>query len=521
MRVTGLGHASLYIETAAGSVLCDPWVSPAYFGSWFPFPDNSELDWDRFGQADYLYISHLHKDHFDPEHLRRYVSTKATVLLPDYPTDELHDALADLGFRSFIETTSGEPVEVDGLRLAITALVAPDDGPIGDSALALDDGTARLFNQNDAHPLDVDAVREFGEFDAHFLQFSGAIWWPMVYELPERAKREFARRKRARQTERALRYIDQVGARTVFPFAGPPCFLDGDLWDFNDLSGDDTNTFPDQAHFLDEMRAGGRENGRLLIPGSVVDVTELPVPAVKHPVSDVEVERIFSGKESYLRAYADRRAHLIEQEYARLPDPADLADMDILGELKGWWEPILDQAEHICAGVDSPVKLDLGSWALVIDFPNRQVREWDGESCRYWFRIDERLVAACVADHEPDWVNRLFLSMRFSAGRIGPYNEYVYAFFKCLTDERINYVEGWYARRENDDEDVALDGWLVQRRCPHLMADLSRFGSIDDGVLTCAMHGWQFDLATGKCLTSSGHELRSQPRRGEDSDATR
>ena len=44
-----------------GSILCDPWLNPAYFGSWFVFPDNSGLDWDALGDCDYLYISHLHK----------------------------------------------------------------------------------------------------------------------------------------------------------------------------------------------------------------------------------------------------------------------------------------------------------------------------------------------------------------------------------------------------------------------------------------------------------------------------
>ena len=103
MRITGLGHASVLIETAFGSVLTDPWVNPAYFGSWFPFPDNSQLDWDAIGQADYLFVSHLHRDHFDPEHLRKHISKKTTVLLPDFPTSELEDALRDVGFTSFVQ----------------------------------------------------------------------------------------------------------------------------------------------------------------------------------------------------------------------------------------------------------------------------------------------------------------------------------------------------------------------------------------------------------------------------------
>ena len=97
MRVTGTGHASMRIDTAAGSILCDPWVNPAYFASWFPFPDNSQLDWETLGQVDYLYVSHLHRDHFDAEHLKRFVSKKATVLLPEFPTSRAGGRAAGAG----------------------------------------------------------------------------------------------------------------------------------------------------------------------------------------------------------------------------------------------------------------------------------------------------------------------------------------------------------------------------------------------------------------------------------------
>src|SRR5919198_5423475 len=102
------------IDTPAGSILCDPWVNPAYFASWFPFPDNSQLDWESLGQTDYLYVSHLHRAHFDAENLRRHVSKRATVLLPEYPTSELEDQLRELGFTSFVKTKTNEPVALDG-----------------------------------------------------------------------------------------------------------------------------------------------------------------------------------------------------------------------------------------------------------------------------------------------------------------------------------------------------------------------------------------------------------------------
>ena len=50
----------------------------------------------------------------------------------------------------------------------------------------------------------------------------------------------------------------------------------------------------------------------------------------------------------------------------------------------------------------------------------------------------------------------------------------------------------------------------MQRRCPHLKADLTRFGVVEDGILTCTLHGWQFELATGRCLTSDDRHLYTQ-----------
>ena len=519
MRVTGTGHASVFVETSAGSVLCDPWVTPAYFGSWFPFPDNSELDWERFGQADYLYVSHLHRDHYDPSHLARYVSRKATVLLPEYPTTELRDALESLGFTKFVAPQSGEVVDLDGLQVMIHALVSPTDGPIGDSALWLRDGDTTLLNQNDARPTDLSVFADLGHVDAHLLQYSGAIWYPMVYDLPENAKRAFGKQKRARQFDRTLRYIDDLKASYVFPTAGPPCFLDPELWPINDIFGDEGNIFPDQWEFEKFMAAEGRDNSRLLIPGSVADLAADGCP-VTHPVPDTEVERIFVEKESYLRAYQQRKLPALEAEKATWSHP----EIDVFAELKKWFEPLMAEANRMSDGVGGPVRFTAedASWGdvdLVIDFPNREVRLYDDEKVRYRFRTARGLVEHLIHVGEGDWVNSLFLSCRFTANRVGPYNEYVYTFFKCLSEERINYAEGWYAEQNTDIEDTMLDGWVVQRRCPHLKADLSKFGAIEDGVLTCQMHGWKWRLEDGKCLTSVGHPIRSAPEGAEPATA--
>ena len=383
MRLTGLGHASVLIETAHGSILTDPWVNPAYFGSWFPFPDNSQLDWDALGQTAYLFVSHLHHDHFDPENLRRHVRKDITVLLPDFPTSELEDSLRELGFHNFVAPASEEVVEIDGLQIMIQSLVSPTDGPIGDSSLWIYDGQQRLLNQNDARPSELSIFTELGPIDAYLVQFSGAIWYPMVYELPKRAKQALGFQKRDRQFDRTLRYIDECGARFVFPTAGPPCFLDEELWGFNDIFGDEANIFPDQSVYLSWLAERGHDEGRLLLPGTIAAVDQPDCPVI-HPYDPALV---FEHKEQYLREYQARKVPAVEAVKSTWAHP----EIDVLAELTKWFTPLLEEAEHMARGIDGGIRFtaeddDRGDVDFVIDFVSREVREYAGEKVRYRFR---------------------------------------------------------------------------------------------------------------------------------------
>lgn len=303
VRITFTGHVGMSIETSGGSILCDPWFTPAYFASWFVFPRNDRLDVTALLDPDYLYISHLHHDHFDPAFLTERVSKDATVLLPAFLVDRLEQALRDCGFTRFIHTEHGVPVDLGGgLEVTILAMTAPADGPAGDSLLVVADPTARVLNQNDARPRDVDELAALGPFDAHFTQFSGAIWYPMVYDFPPEEMERLGRRKREDQSSRALAYIRDVGAPHVFPCAGPPCFLDDDLWHLNDLERDPANIFPDQPFFLERLAAEGVAGGALVVPGTVVTL-DGGACSVEQPTGAFAPEAIFGDKRAHLEEY--------------------------------------------------------------------------------------------------------------------------------------------------------------------------------------------------------------------------
>lgn len=512
MRATSLGQAGILIETDQGSIVCDPWFVPAFLGSWFVFPRNDQLADDlrrRIESADYLYVSHLHGDHFDEVWLQDHLPRDIGILVPGYPSRELDQRLRALGFTNLIRTVNGEEFDLgDGLCVAIHVETSITDGPGGDSALVVSDGVSRLVNQNDCRTTDLEALAAHGPVDLQWLQYSGAIWYPMVYEMDPTTMRRLVDAKVDSQLTRAMRYVESIDARAVVPSAGPPCFLDDGLFDLNVVTGDEPSIFVDQRMFLRRLAAADRR-GILAIPGTAIDVTPDGIE-VTHPLADPDVTNIFEGKGEYLVRYrADWQPWLddLHESWEAIPET------DLVAGLQDWWEPLMAMCPTVREGIGAACLLRAGDVDILIDFPAGKVRLFDGEDHDFRFEIERRLVEKVVAERAVDWSNSLLLSCRFRAWRQGPFNEFIYNFLKSLSKGRMRRTEAEAVRKLHPptevEPDIVLGDWVVQRRCPHRNADLTVFGEVDDCTLTCTLHGWQFDLETGRCLTAANHPLRA------------
>src|SRR5690606_8923732 len=212
------------------------------------------------------------------------------------------------------------------------------------------------------------------------------------------------------------------------PSAGPPVFLDDELWHLNVITGDEPSIFPDQREFISRLAAIGR-TGLLNIPGTAIDVDPAAI-TVTHPLPDADVAAIFADKEAYLRRYqADWKQWLTDARASwAAPDPN--SPSDLLGALQAWWEPLLRLAPTLRRAVSGNCRFTAtapdADVDVLIDFPEGRVRAFGhGDGYDFAFRIPRELVETVVAQRAVDWSNSLFLSCRFHAWRAGDFNEYL------------------------------------------------------------------------------------------------
>ena len=514
MRATSLGHAGILIESGTSTILCDPWFVPAFFGSWFVFPRNDQLPAEVLAKIEsptHLYISHVHGDHLDEAFLTDHVSRDATVLLPDFPGRELERRLSALGFTKFLKSQNGIEISIDvQTKIAIHVETSITDGPGGDSALVVSDNKTRLVNQNDCRTGNLDALRSHGPIDLHWLQYSGAIWYPMVYEQDEATKLKLAKAKVESQFSRALKYVETLDARAVVPSAGPPCFLDEELFHMNMITGDEISIFPDQTKFLQKLKELGRTKDILAIPGTTVDITPQSI-SVSQP-ENTNLAEIFDQKEKYLRKYQSDWASWLKDEKQKWQS----APSNLMVALQAWFEPLMALAPALRAGIGANCLIKTDNLDIFINFQSGKVERFNKQEFGFRFDIPRDLLETIVKQRAVDWSNSFFLSCRFTAWRSGEFNEYIYNFFKSLSVERITRTELEAASRLKIDKDISdeieLGDYVMQRKCPHRQADLSVFGQINGEELTCSLHGWRFSLIDGKCLNAEDRPLRVRKR---------
>jgi len=201
MRITFINHASYFLESPAGNLLCDQWVSgKAINNSWALFSPSPPISYER---VDYLWISHEHPDHFHPPTLRAIPEAerkRITVLYQKHASPRMRKAFEELGFGKIRELPL---YQWDSVRPGFDVFC----GSVGimDSFLALRTEKECVLNFNDCfcNEAQIRYIRRLvGDISLLFTQFSFANWIgngaDEANEIPQKL-RDFNYQRRAAQ----------------------------------------------------------------------------------------------------------------------------------------------------------------------------------------------------------------------------------------------------------------------------------------------------------------------------------
>ena len=222
--LTHLGHAGWMVQDRNFKAIFDPWLSPkgTFFNSWHQFPDNSHMISDTlFKNLDFIYISHAHKDHYDPWTLH-LVDKTTPILIPEFKDKTLRQNLQKLGFTKIEELLEEETFAIKGVKAQVIIEEGFNDR---DSAIILCNESNKIINLNDCHP-SFEKIKKYSEnVDLLLLQSSSAIWWPCVYDYNFSDLISKCKLKRNNVLNRTLQYAKCIKPKFVVPNAGPPVFL--------------------------------------------------------------------------------------------------------------------------------------------------------------------------------------------------------------------------------------------------------------------------------------------------------
>ena len=239
--------ACIKIITDSFCLLCDPWLSaPAYDGTWSQYPPFSDLS--LVGDFDYIYISHIHPDHYSPDTLKNLFSLygEKPIFISDWGDrpNYLSRKISSDGFGHLLTVCNEFTLGSYGLRIIPNKT---DSISAIDSSLILYSLTSRkaILNFNDCIFSDAFAdcllsIRD--QLDIEFTLFclgytGGALTLRLI--TPPHSSVIFCARsleKKSAFISRYQRAISAIPSRYRLPFAGK-YILNGEFSILNQFRG--------------------------------------------------------------------------------------------------------------------------------------------------------------------------------------------------------------------------------------------------------------------------------------------
>lgn len=120
MKIKHFCNSFISVKCGNTTIVCDPWVGKADGIAWYSYPYNENgHELVKRENPDYIYISHLHSDHYDPKILR-LLDKNIPIIIKHYENQHLCKRLKSLGFKNIMEISPWTVFELnEDIEIAI------------------------------------------------------------------------------------------------------------------------------------------------------------------------------------------------------------------------------------------------------------------------------------------------------------------------------------------------------------------------------------------------------------------
>jgi len=257
MKITNIASSTVIISSNGYNILCDPWLFDGeYYGSWYHYPPLEVRD-SVFNSVDYIYLSHIHPDHFSRKTFA-FLDKGIPVLIHRYETPFLKRNLELMGF-NVIELLNGDMFsfnenfyieiyaadncnpELCGKFFGCGVVEARFGSTQIDSLAVFHDKDFTVMNLNDC-PYELTkgtikrVLEKYNKIDFLLVGYAGAGPFPQCFNMDENILEEAIINKQKSFIEQSRNFIEMTKPDFYMPFAGT-YVLGGKLANKNEIRG--------------------------------------------------------------------------------------------------------------------------------------------------------------------------------------------------------------------------------------------------------------------------------------------
>ena len=173
-KINHVANSFIAIEGTNSVITCDPWVGKTSDNGWFSYPIRSTKEVEsKIFNANFIYISHLHCDHYDAKTLKKFKNKNLIFLIKKFKNGVLKRRLQKLTNKKILEIEPFKKTKINkDFTVAIIPQIISNSSNLPDnisydldtSIVVQSNQSKTIFYNNVDMPMNLDVLKKINNF---------------------------------------------------------------------------------------------------------------------------------------------------------------------------------------------------------------------------------------------------------------------------------------------------------------------------------------------------------------------